>query len=142
MIIAMASRWPRLWAIAQRFVLIFAVGLVALPGLAGCSLAPGGGQIGAAIDQAREQGVNEVKKTNDDLLDLTSELACLPSIGSVGRMSDKVRQFYVLQQCGITNATPPAAPQAIAATSGPAPAAPASGPENDPAVDPPLTNSP
>lgn len=87
----------------MRKVIAFAVSALCL---GGCSLLPYGPQAEALIDQAREQGVVDRKKFNDDKRDLTLELGCDITLGSAGRMTDKVKQFYLLQHCGIDAAPP------------------------------------
>jgi hypothetical protein len=77
--------------------------------LSGCTLLPYGPQVEAAIDQARETAVKDRKKFNDDQRDLTLELGCDISVGSVGRMEDLTRQFYLLKHCGVESAAPPPA---------------------------------
>jgi hypothetical protein len=106
----------------RRGLILGGVAVLLTACLSGCSLLPYGPQVEAAIDQAREQGVKDRKKFNDDKRDLTLDLGCDITLGSAGRMEDKVRQFYLLQHCGI-DAAPPQI-RTIEAT--PAPAVPTS----------------
>jgi hypothetical protein len=80
--------------------------LAALVALPGCSLLPYGPQVEAIIDQGVEQSIIDRKKHNDDKRDLILEAGCDISLGAAGRMEDKVRQFYLLQHCGINAAVP------------------------------------
>jgi hypothetical protein len=86
------------------FLLAFLLTLMVL--LSGCSMLPYGPQVEAVVDQARKTAVADRKRFNDDKLELTLEAGCDVSLGAVGRMTDKVRQFYLLRHCGVDIAPP------------------------------------
>lgn len=113
--VSLAIRWPRALSWLHQIGAVLTVwAVICLVGaLAGCSLAPNGSQAQALLNQAHETSAADIQNFNDGVRDTTIELTCLPSIGSVGRMTDKVRQFYILQACGI-DATPPKAPAVLA----------------------------
>lgn len=73
---------------------------LALLALGGCSLLPYGPQVESLIDQAREQGTIDRKKSNDDKASLLLDLACDASIGAVFRITDDRKQALLIELCG------------------------------------------
>ncbi len=80
---------------------------IVLAVLSGCSLLPYGPQVEALVDQAREQGTIDRKKSNDDKLALLLDLTCDGSIGAAARMEDLNRRRHLFALCGLGEAEQP-----------------------------------
>lgn len=85
----------------------YKLGLLALPLLSGCSLLPYGPQVEAMVDQAREQGVEDRKKYNDDKLGFLMEAVCDGSIGAASRLEDLEKRRQLFAMCGLPESEQP-----------------------------------
>ena len=81
--------------------------LLAAVSLAGCSLAPGGEKVQAAIDTAVETGIRDRMAYNDKKADTLLVLPCDISIGAYYRMQNSVQQEALTMLCSGKRANEP-----------------------------------